>query len=37
MHKVEKPKYHERRTSKGNVEKEHYKAEKKKKGEKGSW
>lgn len=32
MHKVEKPKYRERRTSKGNMEKGDYKA-----GKKGSW
>lgn len=36
MHKVEKPKYHEKRTSKGNVEKGHYKAEKKRKEKRGA-
>lgn len=36
MHKVEKPKYRERRTSKGNMEKGGYKADKKRKEKKGA-
>lgn len=36
MHKVEKPKYRERRTSKGNMEKGGYKVDKKRKEKKGA-